>query len=62
MTIYLDIIFLENLCMNYIILFATCYIMVGVRSVVKNILLKPCNLYIYNIFLYATYPLSLLHM
>ena len=27
MTVYLDIIFLENLCMNYIILFATGYIM-----------------------------------
>ena len=27
MTVYLDIVFLENLCMNYIILFATGYIM-----------------------------------
>ena len=26
MTVYLDIVFLENLCMNYIILFATGYI------------------------------------
>ena len=27
MTIYLDVVLLENLCMNYIILFATSYIM-----------------------------------
>ena len=27
MTIYLDVVLLENLCMNYIILFATGYIM-----------------------------------
>ena len=27
MTVYIDIILLENLCMNYIILFATAYIM-----------------------------------
>ena len=27
MTVYVDIVFLENLCMNYIILFATAYIL-----------------------------------
>ncbi len=27
MTVYLDVVLLENLCMNYIILFATGYLM-----------------------------------
>ncbi len=26
MTVYLDVVLIENLCMNYIILFATAYI------------------------------------
>ena len=51
MIIYLDIIFLENLCMNYIILFATGYIMKlkfkQIRIILSSILGSLYAIYIY---------------
>lgn len=38
MTVYVDIVFLENLCMNYIILFATSYILKTKRNHIRLIL------------------------
>lgn len=38
MTIYIDIVFFENLCMNYIILFATAYILKVKRNHIRLIL------------------------
>lgn len=38
MTIYVDIVFLENLCMNYIILFATAYILKVKRNHIRLII------------------------
>ena len=51
MTVYLDIVFLENLCMNYIILFATGYI---VKLKVKQIriILSSCLGSLYAILVY----------
>lgn len=51
MTVYLDIIFLENLCMNYIILFATGYIM---KLKIKHIriVLSSCLGSLYAILIY----------
>ena len=51
MTIYLDIIFLENLCMNYIILFATCYIM-RIETKIWKILISSLIGGLYAVILY----------
>lgn len=62
MTIYLDVVLLENVCMNYIILFATSYIMkvkikqwkVLLSSVIRWMLCGSSILkYITNIFKYS---------
>lgn len=51
MTIYLDIIFLENLCMNYIILYATCYIM-RIETKIWKILISSLIGGLYAVILY----------
>ena len=51
MNIYLDIIFLENLCMNYIILFATCYIM-RIETKIWKILISSLIGGLYAVILY----------
>lgn len=51
MTIYLDIVFLENLCMNYIILFATAYIMKNKINQIR-IVLSSCLGSVYAILVY----------
>ena len=53
MTIYLDIVLIENLCMNYIILFATGYIMKVKLRHIKMIISAAvgrnlCNFIIYS--------------
>lgn len=59
MTVYLDIVFLENLCMNYIILFATGYIMKlkmkQIRIIVSSILGSTYAVLVYlqNIFFFS---------
>ena len=59
MTVYLDIVFLENLCMNYIILFATGYIMKlkmkQIRIILSSILgsIYAVLVYLQNIFFFS---------
>ena len=53
MTVYIDIILLENLCMNYIILFATAYIMKLKISHIRLVASSGIGAIIFNYVIYA---------
>ena len=53
MTVYLDIIFIENILMNFIILFATGYILKVKRNPIRLILSSLIGRNIFNISIYS---------
>ena len=54
MTIYLDVIFIENLCMNYIILFATGYITKTKTNPIRLFISGSCgSIYVILMYLYS---------
>jgi len=53
MTIYIDVVLIENLCMNYIILFATGYILKTKRKPIRLIISSLIGRDIFYIGIYA---------
>lgn len=53
MTIYIDVVLIENLCMNYIILFATGYILKTKRNPIRLFFSSLIGRHILNTSIYA---------
>lgn len=53
MTIYIDVVLIENLCMNYIILFATGYILKTKRNPIRLFFSSLIGRSIFNNSIYA---------